>query len=71
MELQEKVAAMISNTPFEKMTLLDTSNRKIDISNSKDYRVAQNKMFREEVDKKSAEFISEFNNLIITMGKIS
>ena len=71
MELQEKVAAMISNTPFEKMTLLDTSNRKIDISNSKDYRVAQNKMFREEVDKKSAEFISEFNNLIITMGKMS
>ena len=70
MELQEKVASMISNTPFEKMTLLDTSKYKIEILNSKEYRTTLDKMFREEVDKKSAEFISEFNNLILTMGKL-
>lgn len=28
-------------------------------------------MFKEEVDKRSAEFISEFNNIIITMSKPS
>jgi len=68
-ELQEKAVQMLSSTPFEKMTLLDTSKRSIEIHNPKEYRVTQNKMFKEEVDRKSTEFIMEFNNLIISMGE--
>lgn len=69
LEIQEKVANMISSSPFEKFTLLDTENKKIEISNPKDYKMTQNKMFKEEIDKKSAEYIGEFNGLLMLMGK--
>lgn len=69
LDLYEKVSQMISSTPFEKFCLLDTSQKKIDISNPKEYRATQNKMFKEEIDKKSAEYITEFNGLLQLMGR--
>lgn len=69
LNLQEKVAEMISSTPFEKFTLLDVSGKTIDIGNPKDYKTTQNKMFREDIDKKSAEYITEFNSLLVLMGR--
>jgi hypothetical protein len=68
LELQDKISKLISGTPFEHFTLLDTSNKKIDIGNSKDYKVTQNKMFRDDIDKKSSEYMSEFNGLLSLMG---
>lgn len=68
LDLYEKVSQMINSTPFEKFCLLDTSQKKIEISNPKEYRATQNKMFKEEVDKKSAEYITEFNGVLSLMG---
>lgn len=69
LELQDKISKLISGTPFEHFTLLDTSTKKIDIGNSKDYKTTQNKMFRDEIDKKSAEYMNEFNGLLSLMGR--
>lgn len=69
LDLYERVSQMISSTPFEKFCLLDTSQKKIEISNSKEYKITQNKMFKEEIDKKSAEYINEFNGVLSLMGK--
>lgn len=70
LDLYEKVSQMISSTPFEKFCLLDTSQKKIEISNPKDYRSTQNKMFKEEIEKKSAEYITEFNGVLSLMGRL-
>lgn len=68
LNLQEKVAEMMKSTPFEKFTLLDVANKKIEINNPKDYRATQNKLYREDIDKTSAEYITEFHSLLILMG---
>jgi hypothetical protein len=68
LELQEKVSQLISSTPFEKLMLLDVSRKKIEISNASEYRSTQNKMFREEAEKKSIDLILQFNNIVLAMG---
>lgn len=69
LDLYEKVSQMINSTPFERFSLIDTSQKKIDISNPKEYRVTQNKLFKEEIDQKSSEYITEFNSVLTLMGK--
>ena len=69
LDMQDKVSQLISSTPFEKLMLLDLSKKKIEISNGADYRSTQNKMFREEAEKKSIDLILQFNNIVLSMGK--
>ncbi len=67
-EIQTKVVEMLQNTPFEKFILLDTGNQKIEIKNPKEYKQAQNGLFKEEINKHSAEFMLHLTNLMMSMG---
>lgn len=70
-ELQDKISSMISGTPFEMMMLLDDSSKQNnEYGSSGDYKVTQNKLFKEEIDKSSADFIFEFNGLISSLGRL-
>lgn len=71
LDLQDKISKLIGGTPFEHFTLLNTSNKKIEIGHPKDYKTTQNKMFRDDIDKKSAEYITEFNSLLLLMGRLT
>lgn len=68
--LQTKVADMLSGTPFQRMFLMDLSKTKVDLKPPSDYRAAQNKIFKEQIDKETSVFMSEFTNLILAMGKL-
>lgn len=69
-DLQTKVADMLSGTPFQRMFLMDLSKTKVDLKPPSDYRAAQNKIFKEQIDKETSVFMSEFTNLILAMGKL-
>lgn len=69
MEFVEKIVPLIQSTPFEKMFLVDASKKKIDFNNPKEYMIAQNKLFKEEIDKQAAVFMTEFMQLVLAMGK--
>lgn len=68
MDFMEKMVQLIQATPFDRMYLLDSSKKRIEISNPKEYVIAQNKLFREEIDKQAAVFMTEFMQLVFAMG---
>jgi hypothetical protein len=70
MEFMDKVIQLIQATPFDRLYLLDMSKKKVEINNPKEYMITQNKLFREEIDKQAAIFMTEFMQLVIAMGKI-
>jgi hypothetical protein len=69
-EIQTKVVEMLQNTPFEKFMLLDTGNQKIEIKNPKEYKNTQNTLFKEEINKHSAEYMLHLTNLMVSMGRL-
>jgi len=71
MDFMEKMVQLIQATPFDRMYLLDSSKKRIEINNPKEYIVAQNKLFREEIDKQAAVFMTEFMQLVFAMGSRS
>lgn len=69
-EIQTKVIEMLQNTPFEKFILLNTSSQKIEIKNPKEYKHTQNTLFKEEINKLSAEYMLHLTNLMVSMGSL-
>lgn len=69
-EIQTKVVEMLDATPFEKFILLDTNKKKIEINSSKEYQTTQNKLFKEEIDKTATEYMIQFTNLMMSMGRV-
>ena len=69
-EIQTRVVEMLQNTPFEKFMLLDTGSQKIEIKNPKEYKHMQNSLFKEEINKLSADYMLHLTNLMMSMGRL-
>jgi hypothetical protein len=70
-EIQTRVVEMLQNTPFEKFMLLDTGTQKIEIKKPKEYKQMQNTLFKEEINKSSADYMLQFTNLMMSMGSLT
>lgn len=68
LDMTKAVEQIISGTAFEKLMLLELDVQKIQALEPEEFRKKQLEIYRAEADKKSMEFMVEFNELVDLIG---
>lgn len=69
LKMQPMIEKLQKKNPFEKLMLLKVDKEKVKFVPKEEFKKNQNEIYQRESEHQAAEFIVEFNEIIIQIGK--